>query len=133
MMNKTLQNGYIALMTVFIISLASMTIALFMITSGVDMTKTSLSVEQSARARAYANACVEIALETIRNDTTYSGTGNRTFLLGTCSFEVLNLGGETREVRGVGLSGDITRRTRAIITGLTGNINVSDWQEIADF
>ncbi|MFZ2192691.1 MAG: hypothetical protein WAV31_00415 [Candidatus Moraniibacteriota bacterium] len=127
------KKGYILLITVLIVSAVGLTISVSLVLLGLGFSSTSFSLEKSANAKYYADACAESALQAIW-DTDFVGNGGPLiFPQGNCSYEVINSGGDNREIQALGISGRVTRKTKVIIDQLTPTIRVSAWQDVADF
>lgn len=69
-----------------------MAIAVSMTIMGINRVQTSYDFEQQTRAQSMAVACVEEALEQIRNDSDYTGDGSLSLGDDSCEYTVLNAG-----------------------------------------
>ncbi len=127
------QKGYIVLITVLVIGAVGMAIAVAVLWLGLGSSKSSFSLEQSSQAKALANACSEEALQQIRDSTSFTGTGNLSLGQGTCAYTVTNDGGQNRTITAIGLVGTVVRKVKITIDAINPNINVTSWQEVADF
>lgn len=127
------QKGYITLMSILIVGAVGLAIASSLLLFGINSSRSSLAFEQSKEAKALASACVEEALGEIRDNTSFSGSGNLSLGLGSCSYTVINLGGQSREIRSTGTMKAIVRKVRVTIDAINPTINVTSWQEVADF
>lgn len=126
------RDGYIALMTVLIAGLAATSITVSLLLLGTSETKMVISQEVSHRAKAYANACAEEALQQIRSSTGFSGSGVIPFGADSCSYTVTNTGGENREITAIGNASSAVRKIKITITIIVPLIIISSWQEVAD-
>ncbi|GEM_PF-113468 len=126
-------NGYIALITVLVTGAVGVAIAVSLLLLGLGSSRTSFSLEQSNQAKALANACSEEALQQIRDSTPFTGTGNLTLGQGTCTYTVTSQGGQNRTITSSGTVGTILRKVKIILDKITPNINITSWQEVADF
>ncbi len=131
--DKNYQRGYIALITVLVTGAVGVAITVSLLLLGLGSGRTSFSLEQSTQTKALANACVEEALEQIRDSTPFTGTGSLTLGQGTCAYTVTSQGGQNRTITASGTVGTIVRKVKIIIDKITPNINVTSWQEVADF
>ena len=129
-MNK---KGYIALITVLITGAIGVAIATSLLLLGLGSSRTSFALEQSNQAKALANACSEEALQQIRDSTPFTGTGSLTLGQGTCGYTVVNDGGENRTVTASGTVGTVVRKIKIIVNTINPAINLTSWQEVADF
>lgn len=130
---SSIENGYILLISILIISAIGLTISISLVLLGIGFSKSSFSLDRSAKAKYYADACVESALQAIW-DTDFVGSGSLNFSPGEdCSYEVINDGGNNRTIQASGVSGSVTRKTKVTIDQLSPTIRVTAWQDVADF
>jgi hypothetical protein len=126
-------NGYGLLLGVIILGAASLAVVLSMTFSGLNAKRGSNLLLDSMQARASANACVELALEEVRNNINYSDSGGEIFPLGNCSYQVFILSGEGRRIEATGLSRLSTRKVKVQIESLSPQISLSNWEEVGSF
>ncbi|MBP9864404.1 hypothetical protein KBC54_03075 [Patescibacteria group bacterium] len=129
---RSVEPGYIALMSVLIVGAVSTAIASTLIILGVGFSRSSFVFQQSAQAMALAQACAEEGLQQIRDNTAYTGTGTLTLGAGSCSYTVANTGGTTRTVVTSGTVGTVVRKVSVAISGYSPRIVVTSWQEVAN-
>ena len=134
-MNKLIpQNqGFIALMGVLLVGAIGVAAVLAVIQLGVEYTQLSLLNQQEQHAKAYADACSEDALESVRSNISFTGTTTLSFSFGVCSSVVINTGGSTREIDSMGTVGTIVKRVKVLVSALNPQITVSSWQEVSSF
>ena len=125
------QSGYITLISVLVVSAAGMVIAISVILLGNAFAQSSLTIIQSAQAKALANVCAEYGLERMVASN-FTGTGNLTEDGGTCTYEVASQGGETRTVMAVSNVDGKVRKVRIVISDILPDVIISSWQEVAD-
>jgi four helix bundle protein len=125
--------GFILLLSVLIVGAVALGIALSAVLLSTDSHRTSLAILQSNQARSLADACAEQALEAIRVDDGFTGTGNLTLGQGSCSYTVTDLGGENRNVESTGTVANVTRRVELNIDQISTMINISTWEEVDTF
>lgn len=121
------KGGYIALMTTILVS--ALTVSLVSV-SLFGATSNSLAVfaqEQMRIAHALADACAEVALEEIRESTSFSGTGTLNFDRGSCNYSVQSTGAQNRIIEAKGVVGTITRTVEVRISNITPSIAVEYW------
>lgn len=124
--------AYIALLSVLILGAIGTAITTTLLLTGIGNAKSSFVFEQSTQAWALANGCAEEGLQKIRDQASFTGTGNLTLGQGTCTFTVTDQGGESRTVFAQGTVGTITRKSRIIITAINPSITISNWSEVAN-
>lgn len=126
-------NGYIALITVLVTGAVGVAISASLLLLGLGSSRTSFALEQSNQTKALANACSEEALQQIRDSTPFTGTGSLTMGQGTCTYTVTSQGGQNRTITATGTVDTIVRKVKVIIDKINPSINVTSWQEVADF
>lgn len=126
-------NGYIALVSILIITAVVVLVAISAGLLAISESNMGLTKDLSARAYYLADACIEEALQQINDSIPYSGTGGLTIGSGTCSYTVTSTGGHNRAIEASGTVGTITRKVEATIDSITPSINITSWQEVADF
>ncbi len=131
--DKNYQKGYIALITVLVIGAVGVAITISILLLGLGSSRTSFSLEQSNQAKALANACSEEALQQIHDSVPFEGTGNLTLGQGTCTYTVTKFTGHNRTITAAGTVATTTRRVSITLDKITPNINITSWQEVADF
>lgn len=96
-------------------------------------TKTTLDLLSGSRARYGAQTCGEEALETIRENPTFAGTSNLAMGAVSCTFTVTHTGVEARSIASSASVGTMIQRIEIQIDDISPQINVTSWQEVADF
>lgn len=130
---KKLESGYITLLSVLIVGALGLSVTTSLLLSGLSSSRNSLAVVQASYAKSMVNACAEEALERIRENISFTGTNNMTFTLGTCTYTVTNTGGESRTIATSSTVGTIVKKLNITIDDINPRINISSWQEVADF
>ncbi len=131
--DKKYQKGYIALITVLVIGAVGLTVTTSVILLGLGSSRTSFTIEQSNQAKALANACAEEALQKIVDSIPFEGTGDLSLDQGTCTYTVTKLTGQNRTITASGAVGTIIRKVNIVLDKITPNVNITSWQEVADF
>ena len=126
-------DGYVVLVTVIVLGAITALITSSILILGLDLSRTSLALEQSSSAKGLADACAEEALQQIRDFAPFTGTGNLIFEQGTCSYTVANTGGDQRLTTALGTVGTVVRKVKITSDAINPNINIISWQEVADF
>ncbi len=121
--------GYIALISVLIVGAIGTVIGVSLLQLGLSTSRSSFAQHQSNQAKGLANACAEEALQQIRDNTSFTGTGNLTLGQGTCTYTVTAGAGENRTIQSSGTVGSITRKLEVTITTINPQIIVSTWEE----
>lgn len=130
MLNYSRLPGFATLMAVVVMGAVSVTITVSVLLLGIDNSRTSFATVQSNQAKALINACAEDALKTIDNTTGFSGTVNITLGLGTCTYTVVDLGGENRSITASGTVGTIIRKLSITLDDINPTIHLTSWQEV---
>lgn len=134
-MTKSISNkpGYITTMSAIIVGAISIAVIISFLSEGINSTKNSASNIYAAQARVIAQACGEEAIQRIRDNTSYTGSFNLIFNNGTCSSTVSTTGLPNITVVAQGTSTTVTKKIKIIINQVSPKINISSWQEVADF
>ncbi len=122
--------GFAALIGVLIFGGFCITIATSMVLSATRSMQTSLAMRQSYEAKAVAEACADIALQAIHDDTGYTGTGGTTLGMGTCTYTVTDNGGSTRTVDVSASVGRIVKTFVITTDQVSPTIHIASWSEI---
>lgn len=126
-----LKNGYILIISVIMVAVVGTVVMVTLTLLSIGATETSGDWFNIYKAKAYANACTESAMVRIR-DEDFVGTGTLLFETDSCIYEVLNTGGETRELRATGLAGGAYSRIKLLVSALSPDIVFSK-KEVDDF
>ena len=127
------RKGFITLLSIVVVGAVGVAITASLILLGLGSSRTSFTNEQSNQVRALANACVEEALQQIRDSVQFTGSGSLTLGQGTCNYTVTSQGGQDRTITASGTVGTITRKVKVIINKINPTIQVVSWQEVVDF
>ena len=131
-MKRATDQGYVALIAVLIVGAIATSVALLVLATGYDSQRYTLVEQQSAQARGLATSCVEEALQTLHDNTTYTGTNGLSLGQGTCSYTVTNTGGSNRTIDTSGTVGSVVRKVKVYATITSSSISVTSWQEVPD-
>lgn len=123
------QNGFSTLFIVIILGSVALGLALWISTSSLWSIRGSIDDKSSAQARSLVNACAEVALETMRENTSYTGSNNVVIGGNTCNYTVINTGGNNRTINVVGTVDTIIRKLQ-ILTNSFNPLTIVSWQEV---
>jgi hypothetical protein len=126
-----MQKGFATLMAVLIVGAIGAAVAVSFLSRGIDASKNAISIEAAAEARLLADQCAEIALQEIRNNTAYLGSGESSSESGTCSYVVTQDGGTRRNITSTGKAGDATKKVLVELEGIDPKIIIISWHEIS--
>lgn len=133
---QTQHRGFVTLVAVLVVGALGLSIAVAILLLGLGASRSSFTSEQSAQARALANACVEAALMQIRNSQSFIGTNSLVFNQGSCLYGVTNTGGQNRLVNTTGTVSTtvpyVIRKARVTLDAVSPKINITSWQEVPD-
>jgi hypothetical protein len=128
------RRGYIALVSVVLMSALGLGIMLSVIASGVNASRTDFALQQSGGARSLASSCAEEALQKILETSTTSSSGNLTIASGTCTYIIAaTSSGQTIIINSTGFLGTVTSKIKVVLATTTPGITLSSWEEVADF
>ena len=123
-----MQKGFSTLLIVIIIGIMVMTMLLYITTTGYWSVRGSIDNKNSMQTEQLANACAELALEALRENNNFVGTGNDIINSSTCSYTVSNTGGNNRSINVTATVGGITRKLTITINSFNP-ITIASWQE----
>ena len=127
------KKGYIAFISVLVVSAIGLAIMLSVITAGITASKTDFSLQQLSGARSMAFSCAEEALHQISETGTTTGVGNLAIASGTCSYMILSTNGQNIVIQSTGHIGTVTSKAKVTIASTTPIVSLSSWEEVADF
>lgn len=127
------KKGYVALISVILMSALGLSIMLSVVASGVDAAKTDFSLQQSGAARSIASSCAEEALQRIAETGTTTSNGNLVVASGTCMYTVTSTGSQNITIQSTGVLGTVTSKIKVVVATTTPGITLSSWEEVADF
>lgn len=125
--------GYITLISILVIGAIGTAVTVSMILSGLSASQTTFAVERGDHASGLVNACAEEALQQIRDNSSFTGFGGLLLGQGTCGYTVTSGGGENRTIQASSTVGTIVKKVSISIDAINPQINVTSWQEVADF
>lgn len=134
--NKYLKNkkGYIALISVLVISAVALSIAISTLLLGVGSIKTAFSLEQSSQAQALADSCLEVALQKISQGMASNKSMEINEEFGSCSSFIFSENGNVYLINARGETDGVVKKIQARVKIISpGNTNFISWQEVADF
>lgn len=100
---------------------------------GIAGERTGQAREQGLAARLLADSCAERALEEIRESASFSGSDTLTYSNGSCSYAVINEGGQNRTIEASGAVADALQRVELTLTQINPTITVAAWREVDAF
>ena len=125
--------GFATLVSILLVGTIGLAIATSLLLLGLGASRTSFVQQQSYQAKALADACAEEALQQIRDSLPFTGSGSLTLGQGSCTYTVTSQGAQNRTITASGTVSTMTRRVRIILNQINPTINVTSWQELADF
>ncbi len=128
-----IKEGYIALISVILMSALGLAIMLSVVAAGVDATRTDFSLQQSGGARSAASSCAEEALQRVVETGTSSSSGNLTVASGTCVYTITSTNGQNITIQSTGFLGTVTSKIRVVIATTSPSTTLSSWEEVVDF
>lgn len=128
------QPGYIALISVIIISALAILIASSANLVSIGESDMGLQENQSWEAFYLATACAEEALMRLKDNLDYVGNETLTFDSGFCTIEPLEgIGNQDRIIKVFGTAHNQIRKIKIEINTVNPETEISSWQELADF
>jgi Flp pilus assembly protein TadG len=130
--HQYVKKGYITLMSVLVVGAIGVAVATSLLLLGTSISRTSFAQEQSNNARFLANTCADEALGTIRRNTSFSGYGTITIGTDSCSYNVVNTGGNNRTVTASSTVSTNVRKVKVLVDSVSP-VLITSWQEVPDF
>lgn len=128
--------GYIALMTILILTGILILIAVFFSQSEILVTDFPNKSFDSLQAKEYAKSCVEIALDKYTQNQNYQGNETQNFASGgSCQILTIETNGSDKILKTIGSYKNMTRRMKVIFyfNNQEGKIVLISWQEVKNF
>ena len=122
--------GFAALVGVLIFGGFAIAITSAMMYSGMRSKQSSLVLRQSYEAKAIGRACADTALQSIHDNTSYTGSGSVTLGTGSCTYTVTSGGGAIRTISVTSTVGRITKTFTIVTSQVSPTIVVSSWREV---
>lgn len=122
------KNGFSTLFLVIITGFVLFAMLLYMSTTSLWSIRTSIDDKTSMQTEQMVNACAESALEVLREDKNFIGSGSDSINSDTCSYTVTNTGGNNRLINITATIGSITRKLQ-ITTSAFNPLVISSWQQ----
>jgi hypothetical protein len=116
---SSLQSGFVALITVLILSAVLLVAVLSLGQYGITARYSLLDLEHKTKSEAYANACLGVARIAIVNDPAYAES-NKTIAVGDGSCTIVSVASGVVKVRSV--VKDATTNYEVVVNTATGNI-----------
>lgn len=127
-MNK----GYIALISILIISAIVVLIATSFSLISISESDLSLTENQSWKSFYLASACAEEALQKIKESASFEGSSNLSFGGDSCGYQVIKLADENRLILASSTINGMIKKVRITLDKISP-INITSWQQVADF
>ena len=126
--------GYVFLLTVLVIGVIAGEMVLSLSLLGLAGEQSSLTVQQSAQAYAYAQTCTERALRELRLDLSYDGGVTVPFTDGSCTISHTGgAGNADRALCILGQSGKDMRQFELQISQIYPRLRIASWREVGTF
>lgn len=128
------EGGYIALVSVLIITTLVLLIASSASLLGISESDMGLQENQAWEAFYLATACVEDALMKLKDNLEYTGGETLTFDNGTCAIELVEgIGNENRIIKVSGTAYNQVRKIKVEINQVNPDTLIKFWQQVAEF
>lgn len=127
------KKAYVTIMMVIAISAVSVAMVVSLIDSGISSTQNSANMLNLSKARQFANACIEEALQNIRDNNNYSGNLNLSFTNGGCNATTNRISSSDFTIQSIASSSTAIKKISVTINQTSPKIQIANWQEVADF
>lgn len=125
--------GYAALTSVIVLSAVATLVLITSIQINTESVIASKTLEDSKKADALAYSCVEVAIENLKQDQSYSG--NEVVLIGTDSCEILPIitSGSDTIIRTQAIYDDNYKRYEASLAQIVPDVTINYFDVVDDF
>lgn len=129
---KSIQNGYVSLLSVLIIGSVGTSIAVSLLLMGQGRLHAAYSLQIAAQALSVTDGCVEEALLEISQDS--NTTGGTSVVIGphTCSYFIENSSGENKIISASTTISNVVQRVR-VTTSSTSPLSIQFWNPVESF
>ena len=128
--NQTKAEGFVSIATVLILMLVVATITVTVITVQIDNNRMYRVLSDESRARANADSCVEIALNKLKENSTYTGNETLNTDHGTCQIVgVAGTGNTNRVISVQGMYNNVTRKVKVTVATVNPLMSLTSWVE----
>lgn len=124
------QNGYIALIAVLVMGAVAVTVTSTLLFTGVDSQREIKVAQSSAQAAQLATACAEDALQSMHDNTSFTGNGFVSLTTGNCAYVVASTGASTRTIDANATINNVTRKIKVYVTINLSSLSITSWQDI---
>jgi predicted chitinase len=122
--------GFIALITLLILFLISLSIGVGFALRSIGRAKTSLQINQSSQAFYLANLCAEEALMKLKENINYPGNETIQIEGGYC--QILPIEGKWI-IKTIGNFQNQVKKVKIIVNQVNPQTIIQSWQEVSDF
>jgi hypothetical protein len=128
------QKGFAVLTSVLILGLVAAGLVITLLLGSRTATRTNLLIELSKKAESLSDACGELVLLKLKDDTNYTGDESIVFEEGSCAVGLIVIQGNTGRMIPITVTvQEVTRRALLQIQSVYPQIVVESWQDISDF
>ena len=132
--DKIKYSGFVSVVSVIILLAVVSVVILTIYSSQMTRIQSNRMIQNEIVTRANATSCAEIALSRLRLDINYSTSETIPLDYGSCTIvRVVNTGGDNRNLEVSGTYDTHVKRFEINLQKIANRIEVSSWQEVADF
>jgi len=139
--NAAAPGGYVTLLTVLLVTMLGLGLAFSALLISGNFADTTLLLEESKTAHAYADACTEQGLHMITQGERYAGSATKQFSEGSCDYSVSSISADSSALASTGTVSDVVRKVSVVVNtqiqagseGTTTSITGTVWREPGDF
>lgn len=132
--NNKNQSGFAVLYIVILIGSAVLAMVIYYSWLASFSLRNEFQARNSKQARYLADTCGETALEIVRENQSFSGTGSIASLFGgSCSYQVNILDVQNSEIYSTGSYKNVERKIKISVSKSGSSISANSWREVADF
>lgn len=122
------EQGYIVITSTLVVFAIGMMTALFLLQVASNEVHNTRTVEQSNLAKAFANACAELAIQRMITSPTFTGTSTQQMSGGSCDYTLTRPTSSTAVIDASGTVSTIKRKVQVNMN--TSLSSITKWQEV---
>lgn len=124
------KKGFVTLFSLIILMVIAVSVFTSVLLTNMDSLKSVEALREGLKAKTNSYSCMEIALDKLKNDNTY--TGNETIILGDGECEILSISGSGNNnwvVRSIGKSKDYFKKLEVSIIEINPVMQIEYFRE----
>ncbi|MEO6729460.1 MAG: hypothetical protein ABIM99_06080 [Candidatus Dojkabacteria bacterium] len=128
---KNNKKAYVTLISVIILGAISILVLTTTIAIDTESIFATDVMDQGKQAKAFADTCAERAIDSLKQNNTYTGTETVNFTSGSCTLGAVSGSGNSNRVfLSTGIFKNATRKVSVTVTTVNPTTVIGSWQEV---